>query len=540
MDNKSKLKALYPLLFVIMLLGGVVIGANLFRADSASAVINIPGLKSSNNKLTQIINYIEDEYVDTIKKNELINSTIDHLLEQLDPHSFYIPAEELARVQEPLEGNFDGIGVEFRIQEDTIVVVNAIPGGPSESLGIMAGDRIVAVNDSNVAGVGITNSDVIRLLRGEKGSKVRVSIKRKKEQIPFTITRGEIPIFSVTANFLMDDKVGYIRVNRFARTTYDEFMEAVKELQQKGMEQLVLDLRGNGGGLLTTAIAMCEEFLKKNQLIVYTEGKSQPRESYYTKRNGSLSDIPLAVLIDEGSASASEILAGAVQDNDRGIIVGRRSFGKGLVQNQIPLADRSALRLTVARYYTPTGRCIQRPYGEDVNYNDDYQARYDRGELQEKDSIPIVDSLKFVTPKGKIVYGGGGIVPDEFVGLDTTGASWYYSELNYSGAIFQFAFNYVDENRTAFSQYDNVNAFMQGFNPGKKELAALNAFAREQGVNYEAKEFEKSRDRIRERLKALIARNLFSENGYYQVIVPYDNTVQKALEVLKRNTESLG
>jgi carboxyl-terminal processing protease len=538
MENKNKLQAFYPLFFVLMLLIGVVVGANLFRNNTAPAIINLSGLTGGgdNSKLSQIIQYIDEEYVDTIQKQELIDNTINHLLKQLDPHSFYIPAADLQRVQEPLEGNFEGIGIEFRIQEDTIVVVNAIPGGPSESVGIMAGDRIVMVDDSLVAGVGITNDMVIGLLRGEKGSKVKVAMLRKSKTLPFKITRGKIPIYSVTANFMLNHQTGYIKINRFAKTTYDEFMDAVDALKKQGMQSMVLDLRGNGGGLLSVAIAMCEEFLTQGQLIVYTEGKAQPKEEYYARRNGSLSGMPLAVLIDEGSASASEILAGAVQDNDRGWIIGRRSFGKGLVQNQIPLADESALRLTIARYYTPTGRCIQKPYGEGIDYNNEYEERFERGELQEVDSIVLNDSLKYITPKGKIVYGGGGIVPDEFVGLDTTGASWYFSELNYAGTLFQFAFNYVDNNREQLKKYNSLDAYVSDFKLTNAILNDLTTFATSEGVKFRRQEFEHSKEQIRLRLKALIGRNLFQDNGFYKTLAPTDNTIKKGVDKLSQST----
>jgi carboxyl-terminal processing protease len=496
-------------------------------------MLSLGGITNNdNNKLSQIIKYIDEEYVDTIQKQTLIDETITRLLTQLDPHSFYIPAADLERMQEPLEGNFEGIGIEFNIQKDTIIVVNAIPGGPSESIGIMAGDRIVMVNDSNVAGMGITNKMVVGLLRGEKGSKVDVTIKRNTKQLPFKITRGKIPIYSVTANFMLNTDVGYVKINRFAKTTYNEFMDATDALKKEGMKSLVLDLRGNGGGLLNIAIAMCEEFLSKGKLIVYTEGKAQPKESYYARRDGSMSELPLAILIDEGSASASEIVAGAIQDNDRGWIIGRRSFGKGLVQNQIPLSDESALRLTIARYYTPTGRCIQKPYGDGVDYNNEYETRYQRGELQEADSIVFNDSLKFTTPKGKVVYGGGGIVPDYFIGIDTLGASWYFSELNYAGILFQYAFYYVDNNRNILTSYKNLDDFVANFDVTKSMLKALIALGKKEGIAYKKADFEESKQIIQLRIKALIGRNMFNDNGFYKTIAPEDRTIQKGIQKL--------
>lgn len=533
MENKNRVQAFYPLFFVLMLLLGVFIGANLFKNSQHNTMLSLGGITNNdNNKLSQIIKYIDEEYVDTIQKQTLIDETITHLLTQLDPHSFYIPAADLERMQEPLEGNFEGIGIEFNIQKDTIIVVNAIPGGPSESIGIMAGDRIVMVNDSNVAGMGITNKMVVGLLRGEKGSKVEVTIKRNTKQLPFKITRGKIPIYSVTANFMLNTDVGYVKINRFAKTTYNEFMDATDALKKEGMKSLVLDLRGNGGGLLNIAIAMCEEFLSKGKLIVYTEGKAQPKESYYARRDGSMSELPLAILIDEGSASASEIVAGAIQDNDRGWIIGRRSFGKGLVQNQIPLSDESALRLTIARYYTPTGRCIQKPYGDGIDYNNEYETRYQRGELQEADSIVFNDSLKFTTPKGKVVYGGGGIVPDYFIGIDTLGASWYFSELNYAGILFQYAFYYVDNNRNILTSYKNLDDFVANFDVTKSMLKALIALGKKEGIAYKKADFEESKQIIQLRIKALIGRNMFNDNGFYKTIAPEDRTIQKGIQKL--------
>ncbi|MFN3876538.1 MAG: S41 family peptidase, partial [Flavobacteriales bacterium] len=386
-------------------------------------------------KLGQVLDLIDRQYVDSVEKEALVEEVLQEMLQRLDPHSYYISAAELQAATEPLEGSFDGIGVEFAIQRDTVVVVSPIEGGPSAQVGIRAGDRILKADTVPLAGVGITNDGVMKRLRGPRGSKVTVQIARRGRKEPFsvTITRGAIPINSVAAALLRPDGTGYIKLNRFAKNTHAEFLEAADRLRAQGMQRLVLDLRGNGGGYLNAAVELADEFLPRGRVIVYTEGLHSPRREQLASDRGRYEDMPLAVLIDEGSASASEIVAGALQDNDRALIVGRRSFGKGLVQEQVELPDRSAVRITTARYYTASGRSIQRPYGKDVDYDGDYAQRSAHGELFSADSVRIDSSQVFRTVGGRTVYGGGGVMPDLFVPADTAEASSFLSDLFFSG-----------------------------------------------------------------------------------------------------------
>ncbi|HKK39213.1 MAG TPA: S41 family peptidase, partial [Cryomorphaceae bacterium] len=471
-------------------------------------------------------------------KNQMIEKAISSILEDLDPHSYYISAEEMAAYTEPLEGNFEGIGVEFLIQNDTVRVVAALDGGPSQELGIQAGDKIINVDDENIAGVGIKNDDVISRLKGEGGTTVNVDILRNSKLIPFEITRGTIPINSVATAQIIDNTIGYIKISRFARTTYEEFSHSAEKLLSEGMNELVIDLRGNGGGYLTAAVQIAEEFLQKGQLIVYTEGKSSPKKSYLASKRGEYSDIPLAILIDQGSASASEILAGAIQDNDRGIIVGRRSFGKGLVQEHMSLPDNSALRLTVARYYTPSGRSIQKPYGADIDYEADYENRFETGELVSADSIDFPDSLQFVTPGGRIVYGGGGIMPDIFVGLDTAGASEYLSIVSYRGILNQFGFDYADAHRKDLENFNDYKEFERNFDIDKNLLDKFVSYAEEKGVTPDTNGISLSKEVLKLRIKAYIARNIWGNDGFYSIMTDDDKVIREALISIS-NTASL-
>ncbi|MCB9193285.1 MAG: S41 family peptidase, partial [Flavobacteriales bacterium] len=439
-----------PLLISLALVAGLFIGHGATDpVQGRLPTFLLSRSASADQKIDQVLDLIDRQYVDTVRKEALVDEVIEDILQRLDPHSYYITADEMRAAQEPLTGSFDGIGVEFAIQRDTVVVVAALEGGPSEALGIRAGDRIVSADDRNMAGVGISNKDVMDRLRGPSGSTVTVGIQRRGRKAPFDveITRGKIPINSIAVALEYPDGTGYIKLVRFAQTTHEEFIKAAKDLLDQGMKRLVLDLRGNGGGYLNAAIDMADEFLPAGRMIVYTEGRAQPRQEFRATDRGSLQDMPLGILIDEGSASASEILSGAIQDNDRGLIIGRRSFGKGLVQEQVDLPDHSAVRLTTARYYTPSGRSIQRPYGEGIDYADDLEHRLEHGELVNKDSIVLDTSHVYHTLKGRKVYGGGGIMPDLFVPADTSESSSYLTALFFSGVLNDLAFDVADERR---------------------------------------------------------------------------------------------
>ncbi len=484
------------------------------------------------NKINDVVNYINQEYVDTVNQKKLVENTIEGMLHNLDPHSVYISADELQSMNEPLEGNFEGIGIEFHVQSDTIMVVSAVSGGPSEQLGIRSGDRIVKVNGKNVAGIGITNLQVTQQLRGTSGSKVKVSIARRGvgNLIEYNITRGKIPIYSVDVAYMLDSKTGYIKISHFAERTYEEYMEGFMKLKNEGMKNLVLDLRGNPGGYLKTAIQIADEFLPEKKLIVYTEGRSRPRETYYASARGYFEQGPLVVLIDEGSASASEIVAGALQDQDRATVIGRRSFGKGLVQEQNEFPDGSAIRLTIARYYTPTGRCIQKPYLDGFEeYQNELFDRMKKGEFENTDSIHFSDSLRYSTPLGKIVYGGGGIMPDVFVPLDTSGSSRFYTNANSKGLVTQFAYDYLDQNRKSFEQFKSFKEFQKNFMVNDGIYLEFIAYTLKNGVPNDKRGQELSSSIIKTQLKALIARQLWKNNGFYPVINQTDQTLKKAL-----------
>lgn len=537
--NRRKLIVYYPLMLAVMLVLGIYLGSQFAVTPSGTPLLPLrPASSSSSEKISRIIEYIDREYVDTVAKNELIDKAIAAILEDLDPHSYYISAEEMAAYTEPLEGNFEGIGVEFLIQDDTIRVVAALEGGPSESLGIRAGDKIIKVDGEVMAGVGVKNEDVMRTLKGPGGTVVNVDILRNGKTIPFEIIRGTIPINSIATAQMLDDGVGYVKITRFARTTYEEFMKHTSQLVDAGMESLIIDLRGNGGGYLTAAVKVAEEFLEKGQLIVYTKGKSNPVRNYYASKKGSYTEYPLAILIDQGSASASEILAGAIQDNDRGLIVGRRSFGKGLVQEHLGLPDQSALRLTVARYYTPTGRSIQRPYGDEIDYAHDLQYRLDHGELVSADSIHFPDSLMFTTPGGRTVYGGGGIMPDLFVGLDTAGASEYLGMLSYKGIINQYGFDYADRHRKELGKYRGWEEFSDEFRDDTSVLDSLAVFAEGHGVPFDERGMKASADVIHIRLAAYIARNIWGNDGFYGILSLDDNVLHRAVQAFGAEPDS--
>lgn len=535
MSSPNGLKIYFPLIVAASLALGIYLGSNLNAVTSQQNLLGYSSRSNdSYNKLNDILNYIEQEYVDTVSRKQIVESTVQHMLQELDPHSYYISADELAEMNEPLEGSFDGIGVQFNITNDTIIVITPVSGGPSEKVGIQAGDRIVEVDGKIVAGVGITNREVLKMLKGKKGTEVTVGIKRngKSDLSNFTIVRDAIPLYSIDVSYMLNDTTGYIKLSKFSRTTYDEFIEAGKTLKEAGMRELVLDLRGNGGGFLDAATRLADEFLKEDLLIVYTEGKARPRRTYFATSKGQFEDIGLKILIDEGSASASEIIAGAIQDNDRGVIYGRRSFGKGLVQEQTPWPDGSATRLTIARYYTPTGRCIQKPYesGDIEDYNTDLNNRYLHGELSAADSISFPDSLKYTTPKGKVVYGGGGIMPDIFVPIDTEGGSWLLSEISYRGIINQFAFDFVDKHRDMTDKYNTAEKFDAGFNVDENLLSQFQRFIKQKNVTINQADWNRSKAQIKMRVKAQIGRNLLNDEAFYRALNKNDKTLLKAVK----------
>jgi carboxyl-terminal processing protease len=495
------------------------------------------------SKLESLLYHIDRMYVDEVNKDELVDAAIVSMLEQLDPHSIYIPKEELEEVNEPLKGNFEGVGIQFNIVRDTIYVVDAIAGGPSERLGIRAGDRIVTIDDEVTAGVGFKNNDVMTRLRGKKGTKVKVGIQRRQEPelLEFVITRDKIPIYSVEAAYMATPDVGYIKVSRFSATTMKEFRAKLTELKAAGMDDLILDLQGNGGGYLRTAIDMADEFLADRRLVVYTEGRNAPREDTYATKEGGFEKGRLVVLVDEGSASASEIVSGAVQDWDRGLIVGRRSFGKGLVQRPVMLPDGSAVRLTVSRYYTPSGRSIQKSYEEGVEaYQREKGERLSKGELTSADSIHASDTVKFFTMNKRVVYGGGGIMPDVFVPIDTVQSSNYFGQLVRRGILNTFALTFVDENRQRLlAEYPDPETFRRSYKVTDALLDQLVAQAAKEEVEPDSAGLERSQALISIRLKALIARDLWDTSAYWQMINsenPVDRSFQRALEVLSDNT----
>lgn len=534
--NRPKFYIYLPIVFSLVLILGILIGQTINFSNRHVGII-AGNSKNQYKKIEDILRYIDEEYVDTINNKQLIEKTITTMLQNLDPHSSYLTAEETKANNEPLQGNFEGIGIEFNIVADTIRVLSAIPGGPSEQVGIQAGDKIVEVEGKKVAGIKITNRDVLSKLKGQGGTKVKVGILRRgKSTIQnFTITRGTIPIYSVDVSYMLTPKIGYIKISRFATDTYNEYLKAFEKLKKMGMQELVIDLRGNGGGYLNTAVSLADEFLSKGKEIVYTIGKARPRTDYKATEKGAFENGKLVILIDDGSASASEILAGAMQDNDRATIIGRRSFGKGLVQEQSEFNDGSAMRLTIARYYTPTGRCIQKTYSTGVeDYYKEEASRYDSGELESADSIKINDSLKYTTPGGKTVYGGGGIIPDVFVPLDTTGRSHYLAEVAFNGLINDFAFDYVDQQRAKLKiQYPSLEKFNNEFAITSAILNDFVMYAQKNGVKPNEKQLRISEGIIKLQLKALIARNLWSSNGFYQVLQKDDNVLKKALEILK-------
>lgn len=494
-------------------------------------------LNSPARKLQLAEFAIANLYVDDVDEDKLVEDAIINMLEELDPHSTYSDAEEVKKLNEPLVGNFDGIGVQFNMATDTLFIIQPVSGGPSEKVGILAGDRIIEVNDTVIAGVKMSTEEIMRRLRGPKGTKVNLKIMRRGVSglLPFTVKRDKIPVYSLDASYMMNKTTGYIRISRFAATTAEEFEKALHDLQKKGMRNLILDLQGNGGGYLNAAIEIANHMLQKGELIVYTEGKRNPRTEFNARGNGDFRDGKLVVLVDEFSASASEIVTGAIQDWDRGTVVGRRTFGKGLVQRPIDLPDGSMIRLTVARYYTPSGRCIQKPYESIEQYNKDLIERYNMGEMLSADSIHFPDSLKAKTLKlGRTVYGGGGIMPDYFVPIDTTYYTDYYLALRDKGAIVQENLKLIDAHRSEWKEkYKTFERFNKRFEVSDEMLEDLISLGKTLGAEFKEDEYKTALPLIKIQLKALIARDLWDMNEYFQVINSINKTVQKGLELIE-------
>lgn len=531
--NNSGKNISLPIIIALSIAIGIMLGVYIPGKNAVPANAN---LRSRNDKLNSIIDIIETKYVDSVNKADLEEAAIPAILQKLDPHSVYIPAKDLARANEPLEGNFDGIGISFNMFTDTILIISTIPGGPSEKAGLMSGDKIIFVNDSLVAGKKISDEGVMGLLKGPSGTTVNIKIQRRgsKNLLSFAIVRDKIPIYSVDVAYMANETTGYIKINAFAVTTFDEFIKGLRDLKAKGMKKLIIDLRNNSGGVMDAATEIANQFLKQGQLIVYTKGRAYPREEIRATGKGEFEVGDLVILIDEWSASASEILAGAIQDNDRGTIIGRRSFGKGLVQAPIMFNDGSGLRLTIARYYTPTGRSIQKPYNNGYeNYMNDLNNRYLSGEeFVQSDSINSPDSLRFTTPGGKVVYGGGGIMPDKFIPLDTTGVSSYFIKVKDAGLIYQFALKFTDNNRSQMQKFTEAGE-LESFLDKQALLDQFVKFSEGNGIKKDIKGLKLSGDILDTQIKAYIARNILDNKGFYPIWQEIDTTLKYAVEFLK-------
>ncbi|NLI72991.1 MAG: S41 family peptidase [Bacteroidales bacterium] len=530
-------------IIVVSAIAGVLLGNLIAKKENQGQQIkDLSGLflpRGNSGKIGELLSLIDGQYIDDVPMDSLTDEVMAEIVSKLDPHSVYIPASDLEAVNSELEGSFSGIGVQFNIQNDTVMIVSVISGGPSEKVGLMAGDRLVEVNDTVFVGEGVINNEkVMRKLRGPKGTEVKLGIKRQgtKELLEYNVVRGEIPIHSVTVAYIIEPGVGFIGLNNnFGQNTYNEFLHAIAELRAKGARKYIIDLRENSGGLMDVAIQMINEFLPKGQMIVYSEGKAYPRTEAKANGAGTCINNPLVVLIDEFSASASEIFAGAIQDNDRGTIVGRRSFGKGLVQTQIPFSDGSAVRLSIARYYTPSGRSIQKPYeiGNGEDYELDLIKRFEHGEFDSRDSIQMVDTLKYKTTKGRIVYGGGGIMPDYFVPRDTAKYSPYFTKVVNFGHIYQYALHYTDKNRNTLNKFKTWQETDKYMSAQGNLLNDFVAFAKSKGVAPNHREINVSKDLILQQIKSYVVRNTLGEEQFFPMLNKNDATVNKALEVLR-------
>lgn len=529
-------KAFYPFIFSVILASGVYIGYKIqSRNASKSSIYN----SNSNTKLDYVLRLIDAKYVDSVSVQKLYDDAISKMLTDLDPHSVYLPPVEMKHEAEIMAGNFEGIGVEFTIKNDTIQVVTPISGGPSEQAGISAGDKIIKINDTLAAGIKITNEMVMKKLKGPKDTKVKITVLKNNTNklITYTIKRDKIPIYSVDAGFMIDKETGYIKINRFSKTTYEEFYNKLEALQKQGMKKLILDLRQNPGGFMDQATAVADEFLDGNKTIVYTEGRTVPKTYDKARTPGLFETGKLVVLIDEGSASASEIVSGAIQDWDRGVIIGRRSFGKGLVQQEYELGDGSSLRLTIAKYYTPSGRSIQRPYNEDIeNYYGDITKRYKDGEVFHQDSIKQDKKEEFKTLiKGRTVYGGGGITPDIYIPLDTTMLNPFVLEVYGSNLLQEFTYNYYNANKNFFSKFPTAQSYNAGFTISDNLYQEFVKYCTTHNVSKEALDYtEKSKTFLSNKIKAYIAKQKWQSDGFYTVAAQEDSMIQRAMQELKK------
>lgn len=532
MDKNKRIAIWLPVIIAASIALGIFIG-NHYLSISTGKFRSY----ASGNKINAILDIIDEQYVDTVNMSQLVEGAIPKIFSELDPHSGYIPAADAQMVNEELEGSFSGIGVSFNLQTDTILVISVIPGGPSEKAGLLAGDRIITINDSLFAGNNSSQGEIMKTLRGAKNSVVKLGIKRSTSQdlLYFNVTRGDVPVNSVDVAYVVREGVGYIKVNKFARTTYNEFITAIAKLKQQNCKSFIIDLRGNTGGYMDAAINMINEFMSNGRLIVYTEGKAFPRNDVYANGTGTCQDAPIVVLTDEFSGSASEIFAGAIQDNDRGLIIGRRTYGKGLVQSQIPLSDGSALRLTIARYYTPSGRCIQKDYelGKTDEYDQDLFNRFMHGEFDSADSIKINNSLKYQTSLGRTVYGGGGIMPDIFIPRDTSGVTSYFSNVINSGVLNLFTLEYSDSNREKLSSF---KTYQELYNYLKKQplLDKFTNYAVSKGIRKRVTLINISAKLIENQLHSYIVRNFFNDEGFYPIFLKDDVTLLKAVEVIEQ------
>ncbi len=530
--NEKKNNRFMPILMAISVVVGILIGtfyANHFSGNRLS-IIN-----SGSNKLNNLLRLVDDQYVDTVNVNDLVEKAMPQILSELDPHSVYISAKDMQIANDDLKGSFSGVGIEFIIRQDTLHVQNVIKNGPAERAGVIAGDMIVKVDDKNFTGKTLTNEEAMHKLKGPKDTKVKLGILRNKEKTirNFVVTRGDIPTKSVTAAYMLNDNTGYIRIKNFGENTYPELLIALAQLSQKGFENLTIDLRGNTGGYLESAVQIANEFLPKGQLIVYTQGRRSPRQEFRSDGRGSYQQIPLVVLIDEGSASASEILAGAIQDNDRGTIIGRRSFGKGLVQKPMAFNDGSMIRLTIARYYSPSGRCIQKPYvsGDNKDYEEDLMARYQHGEFFSQDSIKHTGPA-YKTRIGREVFGGGGITPDIFVAEDTTDVTSYYKQAAMSGLILQFAFEYTDDNRQKLNEYKTMKD-LEKYLLKQNMVEKFASYAEKNGLKRRNLMIQRSHKLLERYLHSRIIYNMMSEEAWLQYLNDDDSAIKETLKLFQ-------